>query len=234
MKELALVMPVYNEEEILENVINDWTNVFEGLDIDFEILAYNDGSKDKSLEILRKNAENNSRLIVRDKKNSGHGPTILQGYRDCAENYEWIFQTDSDNELGTEGFVELWKNRCDYDFLIGKRFYKNRDASRKIISNVAKIITRILCGKGVSDVNCPYRLMKTSVFKDLFLKIESDTFSPNIIVSGFVNRNNIKFFEIPVEWKNRSTGTVSIQKMKLFKSAAKAFFQTIKFFIKMK
>lgn len=68
MKELALVMPVYNEEEILENVINDWTNVFEGLDIDFEILAYNDGSKDKSLEILRKNAENNSRLIVRDKK----------------------------------------------------------------------------------------------------------------------------------------------------------------------
>lgn len=234
MKELAIVMPVYNEEEILENVINDWTNVFEGLDIDFEILAYNDGSKDKSLEILRKNAENNSRLIVRDKKNSGHGPTILQGYRDCAENYEWIFQTDSDNELGTEGFVELWKNRCDYDFLIGKRFYKNRDASRKIISNVAKIITRILCGKGVSDVNCPYRLMKTSVFKDLFLKIESDTFSPNIFVSGFVNRNNIKFFEIPVEWKNRSTGTVSIQKMKLFKSAAKAFFQTIKFFIKMK
>lgn len=234
MKELALVMPVYNEEEILENVINDWTNVFEGLDIDFEILAYNDGSKDKSLEILRKNAENNSRLIVRDKKNSGHGPTILQGYRDCAENYEWIFQTDSDNELGTEGFVELWKNRCDYDFLIGKRFYKNRDASRKIISNVAKIITRILCGKGVSDVNCPYRLMKTSVFKNLFLKIESDTFSPNIIVSGFVNRNNIKFFEIPVEWKNRSTGTVSIQKMKLFKSAAKAFFQTIKFFIEMK
>lgn len=234
MKELALVMPVYNEEEILENVINDWTNVFEGLDIDFEILAYNDGSKDKSLEILRKNAENNSRLIVRDKKNSGHGPTILQGYSDCAENYEWIFQTDSDNELGTEGFVELWKNRCDYDFLIGKRFYKNRDASRKIISNVAKIITRILCGKGVSDVNCPYRLMKTSVFKDLFLKIESDTFSPNIIVSGFVNRNNIKFFEIPVEWKNRSTGTVSIQKMKLFKSAAKAFFQTIKFFIEMK
>lgn len=234
MKELAIVMPVYNEEEILENVINDWTNVFEGLDIDFEILAYNDGSKDKSLEFLRKNAENNSRLIVRDKKNSGHGPTILQGYRDCAENYEWIFQTDSDNELGTEGFVELWKNRCDYDFLIGKRFYKNRDASRKIISNVAKIITRILCGKGVSDVNCPYRLMKTSVFKDLFLKIESDTFSPNIIVSGFVNRNNIKFFEIPVEWKNRSTGTVSIQKMKLFKSAAKAFFQTIKFFIKMK
>lgn len=234
MKELALVMPVYNEEEILENVINDWTNVFEGLDIDFEILAYNDGSKDKSLEILRKNAENNSRLIVRDKKNSGHGPTILQGYRDCAENYEWIFQTDSDNELGTEGFVELWKNRCDYDFLIGKRFYKNRDASRKIISNVAKIITQILCGKGVSDVNCPYRLMKTSVFKDLFLKIESDTFSPNIIVSGFVNRNNITFSEIPVEWKNRSTGTVSIQKMKLFKSAAKAFFQTIKFFIKMK
>lgn len=234
MKELAIVMPVYNEEEILENVINDWTNVFEGLDIDFEILAYNDGSKDKSLEILRKNAENNSRLIVRDKKNSGHGPTILQGYRDCVENYEWIFQTDSDNELGTEGFVELWKNRCDYDFLIGKRFYKNRDASRKIISNVAKIITRILCGKGVSDVNCPYRLMKTSVFKDLFLKIESDTFSPNIIVSGFVNRNNIKFFEIPVEWKNRSTGTVSIQKMKLFKSAAKAFFQTIKFFIEMK
>lgn len=234
MKELALVMPVYNEEEIIENVIADWTKVLESLGIDFEILAYNDGSKDKSLEILKKITEKNSRLIVIDKKNSGHGSTILQGYKDCAENYEWIFQTDSDNELGTDGFVELWKNRGDYDFLVGKRFFQTRDISRKIISNVAKIIVKILCGKGVSDVNSPYRLMKTAVFKNLFSQIENDTFSPNIIISGFVNRNNIKFFEIPVEWQNRSTGTVSIQKMKLFKSAVKAFFQTINFCIKMK
>ena len=232
MKQLSLVMPVYNEDEVIEKVISKWSEALEKLNIDFEIFAYNDGSTDKSLEILNNIAKNNPHLVVKDKKNSGHGATILQGYRDCSENFEWIFQTDSDDELGVDWFEKLWQNRENYSFLIGKRIYKNRNFSRTFISFVAKIIVRTFCGKGISDVNCPYRLMKSDVFRDFFLKIPQDTFAPNVIISSFVNKKHLKYFEIPLIWNERTTGTVSIQKIKLLKSACKAFLQTISLYFK--
>lgn len=232
MKQLAVILPVYNEEEIISKVIEQWTNVLEKLEIDFVIFAYNDGSVDNSLEILEQIARENPKLTVKNKKNSGHGATVLQGYRECSYDFEWVFQTDSDNELGTGGFVDMWKKRANYDFLIGKRIYKKRNLSRKLISKIAEILVKVLFGQGVLDVNCPYRLMKTEKFKELFEKIPQDTFAPNIIISGFVNKNKLVYFELPVEWHERTTGSVSVSKLKLFKSACKAFVQTIAFVTK--
>ncbi len=232
MKQLALILPVYNEEEIIENVIQKWSVTFESLNIDYEIFAYNDGSLDKSSEILNKIAQKNEKLIVINKNNTGHGATILQGYRECCESFEWIFQADSDNEIDTAEFTQLWENRANYDFLTGKRIYEKRALSRKIVSSVARNLVQILCGKGVSDVNCPYRLMKTEKFKELFKKIPHDTFSPNVIISSFVNKNKLAFFELPVTWQKRTTGSVSIKKIKLFKASIKAFWQTVDFVLK--
>lgn len=232
MKQLALILPVYNEEEVIENVIQKWSETFENLNIDYKIFAYNDGSLDKSSEILHKIEQKNEKLIVINKNNSGHGTTILRGYRECCENFEWIFQTDSDNELGTDGFVQLWENRANYDFLTGKRIYKKRALSRKFVSYIAKLLVQILCGEGVSDVNCPYRLMKTEKFKELFKKIPHDTFAPNVIISSIVNKQKLTFFELPVKWSERTTGSVSIKKIKLFKASIKAFWQTVDFVLK--
>jgi len=131
--ELAVVMPVYNEEGAIRNVIRKWSDELQRLEIDFEIHAYNDGSKDKSLQVLRELASQNPGLIIYDKANSGHGPTILQGYRENSRA-EWIFQIDSDDEIGCEGFEELWKNRKRYSFLIGHRIRERQPLSRKVVN----------------------------------------------------------------------------------------------------
>lgn len=104
--ELAVVIPVYNEEGAIENVINKWTKELNSLGIDFQIHVYNDGSKDNTLQILKHIAKKNNRLILHDKKNSGHGPTIILGYRENS-NVKWIFQIDSDDEIKPETFEDL-------------------------------------------------------------------------------------------------------------------------------
>jgi glycosyltransferase involved in cell wall biosynthesis len=230
-KELAVVMPVFNEENIIEKVLEKWVNALNYLSIDFQIHVYNDGSKDNTLEITEQLANKYSSIIVHDKKNSGHGPTILIGYQENCDA-KWIFQVDSDDEMDPESFEILWNEKEKYDFLIGRRNGRNSPLARRIVSYISKIVVNIFYGYGVSDVNSPYRLMRNDIFRDIYNKIPLDTFAPNVIISGIACFKKCRVLEIPVAYRSRTTGEVSIKKTKLLKASIKSFIQTIKFYMK--
>jgi len=230
--ELGVILPVYNEEEIIGKIVDDWTRELGRLQIDFEIHAYNDGSKDNTLQILNEHAAKNKKIVVHHKPNTGHGPTILLGYRENSE-VKWIFQTDSDNEISAQFFEEFWKRREGFDFLIGRRVGRQGPLGRRLISFAARMLVKMFYGPGVHDVNCPYRLMKCNVFKSAFSLMDINTFAPNIIISGVACKKNYRTLEIPVSYSQRSTGEISIQRWKLFKAAFKGFWQTILFCFRM-
>ncbi len=226
--ELSVVMPVYNEEGAIGEVVEKWIAHLRQLGIKFEFHVYNDGSKDNTLKILRTAAEKYKELIVHDKANSGHGPTILQGYRENS-NVVWILQIDSDDEIEAKWFEDFWKNREQNDFLIGKRKRPAQPLPRKIISKISRFIVRILYGIRVNDVNSPYRLMRSCAFKEIFQSIPGDTFAPNVIISGMVSVRKLRCYEIEVDYRGRVTGEVSIKKWKLLRAAMRSFVQTIQY-----
>jgi glycosyltransferase involved in cell wall biosynthesis len=226
--ELAVVLPVYNEAGIIEKIIEEWSAELNRQNIDFEIQAYNDGSSDRTLELLAGLALKNAKLVVHNETNAGHGPTILKGYRENS-GQSWIFQTDSDGEIGPEGFRELWEQRNNYDLLVGKRQRHHQPLVRAIISSVSRLLIWVLYGRGVSDVNVPYRLMRAEKFRPLFFQIPSDTFAPNLIISGMAPIMKARILEAPVQQYPRRTGKASLNKMKLLGAALKAFSQTIGF-----
>lgn len=230
-KDLIVVLPVYNEAQIIQTVIEDWATTLRALNIDFEIRAYNDGSTDDTLTKLRDIVHTHPELNIIEKPNSGHGPTILKGYRDADATY--IFQVDSDNEMKAKYFALLWKERNNYDCIMGKRAFSFKvPLPRRIVSYMAKMAVRFFYGSGISDVNVPYRLMRKDKFIDIFTAIPADTFAPNVIISGMVIRNKlrIKDFFIPTDF--RATGTVSIQRMRLLKVAIRSFRETIAFAVR--
>lgn len=227
---LCVVMPVYNEQEAVGGVLEKWSSALNVLGIDHVIRPYNDGSKDDSLAVMRAVAERFSDIEVHDKRNGGHGNTILTGYREAAaDGFDWIFQIDSDDEMGPEKFGELWTARQEKDFLVGIRDGRRQQLPRKIISFVSRICVRVFYGKSVWDVNTPYRLMRTAAFRDFYGRIPLTTFAPNVILSGLAARHKLRCHEIRVPQHDRTTGTVSIKKWKLLKAAARSFAQTILF-----
>jgi hypothetical protein len=131
--------------------------------------------------------------------------------------------------MGPEKFGDLWEQRDHYDFLIGIRDGRYQQLPRKIISWMSRAVVRIFFGRGVRDVNSPYRLMKSDVFSSFYWVIPDDTFAPNVIISGWVAREHLKFYECQIPHGDRKTGEVSIKKWKLLKVALKSFVQTIKF-----
>lgn len=227
---LCVVMPVYNEQDAIGPVLEKWSKTLDALGVDYVIRPYNDGSKDNSLAVMKSVARDLPSVDVRDKANGGHGNTILTGYREAAaDGFGWIFQIDSDDEMGPEKFGELWAKHCDYDFLVGIRDGRVQQLPRKIISFVSRLCVRIFYGKSVWDVNTPYRLMRVPAFKEFYAAIPLTTFAPNVILSGLAARHGLRCYEIRVPQHDRTTGEVSIKKWKLLKAAAKSFYQTIRF-----
>ena len=225
MKELTVIIPVYNESDIIQTVIKEWMHVLNELKIDYIIVAYNDGSTDNSLSKLKQLGDDNSKLKIIDKSNSGHGPTILKGYRDSES--EWIFQIDSDNEIKADNFPKFWLERFDNDFIIGNRENRESPLARKLISFFSKITINIFYGTGINDMNCPYRLYKKDVFEKYFKLMPGDTFAPNVILSGIALKTKMKVKIIDVSYNFRETGEVSIKKFKLIKAAIKSWWQTV-------
>ena len=147
----------------------------------------------------------------------------------AAAEADWVFQIDSDDEMAPESFPALWVKREAFDFLVGRRAGRRQPLARKVISFVSCGCVRLFYGRGVWDVNTPYRLMRAAAFAPLYAAIPANTFAPNVILSGLAARLKLRAFEMPVPQHDRTTGEVSIKKWKLLKAAARSFAQTIAF-----
>lgn len=231
--ELALVIPVFNEETLIGNVLNTWSNELNNLEIDYEIHVYIAKSKDRTLEIVQEFANNNNKIIAHDRPKLGHGADLVKGYKDNL-NAKWIFQVDSDDEIKASSFKKLWEKRNDFDFLIGKRIRINQQLIRKLTSLVSRLSIWTFYGNSVYDVNAPYRLMRSESFKELFTTFPESFLAPNLVVSGYASLKNLRVFQTPVESHDREVGTAGLSKTKLLKTAVNCFFEAITFRFKIK
>jgi glycosyltransferase involved in cell wall biosynthesis len=227
MNELAVVMPVYNEQDCIDSVVRSWLEVLGGLEIDFRIVVVNDGSSDDTGKVLEHFSGHPSVEVV-TKPNGGHGPAILLGYGKALKCANWVFQCDSDDEISADQFPEFWSKRSDFDALIGIRSGRVQSRSRALISAISRWTVGLLLGNRVADVNAPFRLIRKEQLDPIVAAIPEDTFAPNLVISGALAKSSARIANIPVRHEMRKTGAVSIVKWGLWKAAAKSFVQTIR------
>src|ERR1017187_6935065 len=183
--DLAVILPVFNEEGTIGKVLRAWDTELRKLGMTYSIHAYDDGSRDRTSAIIADLQSEIPALVPHVKRNSGHGPTIIEGYLENSATSEWLFQVDSDDEMGPEWFYKLWTIRHDHDFIVGRRYERQSSWSRKLISLWSRLAVHLFYGQGIFDVNCPYRLMRSRSFAPCFRTLPPDTFAPNVIVAGF-------------------------------------------------
>jgi glycosyltransferase involved in cell wall biosynthesis len=225
--DLAMVMPVYNEAACIDRVLRSWRETLAGLNIEFCMLVLDDGSTDGTHEILD-SFHDDPRVEIIHKPNSGHGPTILEGYRRAVAIAEWVFQCDSDDELKPDAFPTLWERRNDYDALFGIRTGRRQTPGRRFITFILGVVARLLFGPGVVDANTPYRLMRSAVLEKIIRQIPDDTFAPNVVITGAIARAGLPAHRLPIPFEKRKTGRVSLARWNLWKGAFTALWQTLR------
>lgn len=206
--ELSVVIPVYNEEGAIGSVLDEWTAVLDAEGIDYELRVYDDGSRDGSQHALFAGAQKHPRIVPLHHANRGHGPTLMRGYNESRG--AWIFQTDSDGEMPASAFPQLWQLRNDHDFIIGTRAGRISSPARRVLSSGARVVTRLLFGAKLRDINAPYRLMRGSWLREQLPLLDAASAVPNVVLSGLAARTGARIAEVPVAFTTRRTGTSSL------------------------
>ncbi len=223
--ELTVVVPVYNEETAIAGVLASWAVDLERLDVDYRLAVYDDGSADGTPRILGDLAERDPRLRIVRHSNRGHGPTILRGYREARS--PWVFQVDSDGEMASSHFGSLWRERERYDFLVGDRQDRESVLVRRMVSAGSRAAVHLLLGRGVRDVNSPYRLMRRAALAPLLDRLPENAFAPNTLLSGLASRAGLRILEVPVPHQGRRSGRGSLNARRLAAGVFRSFRDTV-------
>lgn len=225
MDKLYIVIPAYNEEENIKQVIDDWYPVVEAHNGNGEsrLVIIDDGSKDSTYQIMQEYAKERPLFHPITKPNGGHGATVLYGYNYALEQgADYIFQTDSDGQTLPAEFEQFWNDRNAYDMVIGWRKGREDGASRVFTTKVLKLVIKVCFGVTVTDANTPFRLMKASTLAEHIQLVPKDFNLSNVIISVIYTKKKLKMKYYPITFRPRQGGVNSINLKKIFKIGKQA------------
>ena len=196
MDSLYIVMPAYNEEANIANVIREWYPVLEGKDKSSRLVVADGGSTDKTLDILYELQKDYPKLKVLSRPGTDHGTKLIVLYDYAVRhNADYIFQTDSDGQTNPSEFEAFWKRRNKYDAILGNRLDRKDGQSRVFVENVLRFMLWIFFGVSIPDANAPFRLMKTETVKKYIYRLPKDFNLPNAMLAVYFAyfHENVKY-----------------------------------------
>lgn len=215
MDKLYLIMPAYNEQENIKNVVEQWYPIVERTGAESRMVVINDGSRDATGAILKELAQQRQQLIPVTKENEGHGATLLHGYRFAIEQgADYIFQTDSDGQTLPEEFWQLWEEREKCGLLIGERAGRQDGFSRIVVTKVLRLLLFCIFGVWVKDANTPFRLMRAKELEELLPVIPPKYNLSNVIISVLYTKRKEAYY-FPITFRPRQGGVNSINLKKI-------------------
>lgn len=215
---LYIVMPTYNEEANIRNVVKEWYPILDSGDDHSRMVISDGGSKDQTLKILYELQKEYPKLIVIPKPGTDHGTKVIFLYKYAIESgADWIFQTDSDGQTLPEEFAEFWKLRKKYDIIMGNRVKRGDGAGRKVVENVLRLYLKIFFGVIVPDANAPFRLMKSRIVNKYIGLMPEDFNLPNAILAACFSRYKEKVIYRVVTFQPRQGGKNYMNVRRIFR-----------------
>jgi dolichol-phosphate mannosyltransferase len=207
---VTIVMPAYNESEIIEAAVREWYDEVVARIPGSELIVVDDCSRDDTGAILESLASTLPGLrAVRPERNGGHGKALRFGFGHATR--DWVFQTDSDRQHVPSEFWKLWEVRDHSDFIVGVRSRREDGAFRVVITRTMRVLNFLIWGVWITDANCPFKLMRREPFEKVLEKIPRDSFIPMVMVSILARKMRFRVLEIPVTHLPRRGGQQSLK-----------------------
>ncbi len=224
-----VVMPAYNEEACIAEVCREWLTVLEGFP-GSRLLVVDDGSTDRTPEILEALARANPALAVVHQANAGHGAAILHGYRTALDmGCEWVCQMDSDGQFDARDFAQLWARAGHSRFVLGYRRRRRDPLHRRALSAALRVLIWVLFGARIRDPNVPFRLMEAHYLAGLLSRLPATAFAPNVFLSILACRCGGDLCEVPVAHASRRAGAGSLRARQLLRVLPRCLKELLEF-----
>lgn len=218
--EVVVVVPVYNEESVIVDVLAEWRKELARTAPRYLMLVINDGSKDGTLDALM--ALNWPDLRIHNQENRGHGQSCLVGYQEAARlGADYVFQIDSDGQCDPSAFRSIWERRKDAPAVYGRRVRRDDGFGRRIVTTILRWSLKLKRRTRLNDTNVPYRLYHTHVASEAAAQIPSDFDLANIAVALLLEPKG--YIEVPIHFRDRVGGHASVRYWGFARKARKLF-----------
>ena len=200
---ISILMPVYNERKTIEDILE----LVGSLKIEKEIIIVDDFSTDGTRDFLKKgygDGFGEIRVFYHD-KNRGKGAAIRTSIAQAKGDY--VVVQDADMEYSPKDIVAMaeFVEKEKLPALYGSRFlksWKSTSFPHFMVNKFLTMLTNILFGGNLTDMETCYKMVKTSVIRSLDIQAERFEFEPEVTIK--LLRKGLHIREIPVSYRGRS------------------------------
>ena len=200
-----IAVPCFNEEENISLCIDSLLDLKENYDIDFDILVINDGSRDRTLDILEQ--YNKNILLISSKQNYGLAEVFNSTLHFSKEQkYSELLIFDSDNQYPYEDIPKLFNKLLDdnMDIVIGSRDFKSMDHfsnSKKFFQRLGSFLVSFSLGSNLNDVTSGFRAYSSRAIDSLFV---TNSFTYTLESLYQAKRDNLHFTDVEIGYTNKT------------------------------
>lgn len=206
---ISIIIPVYNEEECVELCVHETQRAFQGTD--YEIIIVNDGSTDRSPEIIRHLAAGNGCIqYIFYPENKGYSHAIRQGIQLASKEYTSYLDADLQFLPGELRIMYELALKNHYAFVLGEPQQKYHKSFRRLMSFVYNLLVANLLDIRVGDANS-LKLIATKILKELKLKREFGGIEIEILLAMADRSIPITLFPIRAQERVAGKSKVSLK-----------------------
>jgi len=201
---LSIIVPVYNEERHLVEVIDYLMTA--RCPIDREWILVDDSSTDQSLEILRSLQSRYGFRLIEQPRNSGKGSAIIRGIAEARGDIVMI--QDADFEYDPNDVPALLEPLLDgrADVVYGSRFKKNAAQVHRTyhygVNRVLTALSNLLSGIYLTDMETCYKLFRADLLKAM--RLRSERFGIEVELTAYVAKTAARIYELPISYYPRT------------------------------
>lgn len=208
MPPFSIIIPAFNEEESIGLTVDNLKSFIVANNLEAEVIAVNDGSTDKTGEIL---SSVSGIKAINNASNKGYGASLKNGVKNS--KYDWVLFYDADGQHNTNSILEMLKESPNADMVVGKREGYKGPSARQPGKKILKFVAEYLTGQKIPDINSGLRLIKKEYFNQ-FVHLLPNGFSLSTTITMSFLSAGLNIAYVPIKIKERIGGKSTVKQAK--------------------
>jgi len=223
---LSIIIPAYNEEKRLPLTLLDMDKNLEKAEFSYEIIVVDDGSKDATVEIVKRMMHAVKNLhIIENSENHGKGWVVRKGMLEAQGN--WRLFTDADNSTSIDQVGKMFPyfsagrgsdlgTKGSYDVIIGSRGIKGAELHppqpwyKQILGKLGNLFIQVMVLWGITDTQCGFKCFSEESAERVFKIMKIDRWGFDVEALALAKKFGYRIKEVPVYWVNDFNSKVSL------------------------
>ena len=219
---LSVIIPAYNEggrkgKELRKN-LGDIAKYLGKKEINYEVVAVSDGSKDNTADVFREFSGTTKNLNIIDRKqNRGKWYSVREGYMKAKGKYRLL--TDADGATAIDNLKDFWPlMEKGEDIIIGSRdlkaakILKHQPRWKELMGDAGNLLIQFLMGlRGIDDTQCGFKVFSEKAVEDIVPQMKVDRWGGDFEMLMLAKKKKYKINEIPVVWVDAGQSLVGVK-----------------------